>query len=165
MRAKAYRLALALLRLWWVLRRPHSRGVRCILRRGDAVVLVRHTYGDRRWMLPGGRVRRKEDPITTARREMRQELGVAATRWQVVGLLAARSGYRRRSSTDGFRRHSTFYIEAEVATATLQPRGGELSDARWFRASALPTDRSDNVDVAAHAGWLPDSARAARNAI
>jgi 8-oxo-dGTP pyrophosphatase MutT (NUDIX family) len=155
MRPIAYRLALSLLRGWWVVGRPRSRGVRCILRRGDAVVLVRHTYGDRRWMLPGGRVRRNEDPVAAARREMHHELGVAGTRWQVVGRLAARRRYRRRSTSEGFRRHSTFYIEAQVVTRTLRPRRGELSDAGWFRVSALPPDRSDNVDVAADAGWLP----------
>jgi 8-oxo-dGTP pyrophosphatase MutT (NUDIX family) len=152
----AYRLALSLLRAWWIVRRPRSRGVRCILRHGDAVVLVRHAYGDRRWMLPGGRVRRNEDPVATARREMHQELGVAGTRWQVIGCLAARRRYRRHRSSEGFRRHSTFYVEAQVISTTLRPRRGELSDARWFRASALPTDHSDNVDVAADAGWLPD---------
>jgi 8-oxo-dGTP pyrophosphatase MutT (NUDIX family) len=137
MRAMAYRLALSLLRAWWIVRRPC---VRCILRRGDAVLLVRHSYGDRPWMFPGGRVRRNENPVATARREMHQELGVAGARWQVFGCLAARRGYRRRSSG---RRHSTFYIEAQVVTATLRPRRGELSDARWFRVSALPADRSD----------------------
>jgi 8-oxo-dGTP pyrophosphatase MutT (NUDIX family) len=133
--------------------------VRCVLRRGDAVVLVRHTYGDRRWMLPGGRMRRGEDPLATAQREMRQELGVAGTSWQVISCLTARNGYRRRSSTDSFRRHSTFYIEAEVVTPALKPRRGELSDAGWFEAGALPGDCGDSVDVAAHAGWLERSPR------
>lgn len=159
MRAPAYRMALWLLRAWWVVRRPRSRGVRCILRRGDEVVLVRHSYGDRRWMLPGGRVRRSEDPVATARREMQQELGAAGTGWRVIGCLAARRGYRRRSRSEGFRRHSTFYVEAQLVTAALTPRGGELSDARWFRLGALPPDRSDNVDVAAGAGWLPETGR------
>jgi 8-oxo-dGTP pyrophosphatase MutT (NUDIX family) len=153
-RAAAYRLALGLLRAWWFARRPRSSGVRCILRSGDAVVLVRHSYGDRRWMLPGGRLRRGEDAIATARREMNQELGVACQRWQVIGCLAARTSYRRESSMDGFRRHSTFYVEGEVATTVLQPRRGELSDAGWFPAGALPDDCSDSVDVAANAGWL-----------
>src|SRR4051812_10480202 len=155
MRATAYRLALWLFRAWWLVWRPRSRGVRCILRGGDEVVLVRHTYGDRRWMLPGGRVRRNEDPVATARREMHQELGVAGAGWRVIGCLAARPGYWRRSPREGFRRHSTFYVEAELPAAALQPRGGELSDARWFRLGALPPERSGNVDVATDAGWLP----------
>jgi len=143
-----------LLPLWWALRRPRSAGVRCVLRRGDALVLVRHSYGDPRWMLPGGRVRRGEDPIATARREMRQELGVDGRRWEVVGCLEARRRYRRRSRGQSFRRLSTFYVAAEVPAAALDPRPGELAAAAWFPADALPEDRSDSVDAAAAAGFL-----------
>jgi 8-oxo-dGTP pyrophosphatase MutT (NUDIX family) len=105
-------------------------------------------------MLPGGRVRRGEDPITTARREMHQELGIACRQWELTGCLAARSGYWRQSPTDSFRRHSTFYVQGEVETAAINPRRGELSDARWFEAGPLPDDRSDTLDVAVSAGWL-----------
>src|SRR3954447_10068034 len=83
-----YRLALVGLRAWWVIRRPRSDGVRCVLRHGDAFVLVRHSYGDARWMLPGGRLRRREHPIQTAAREMRQELALVGTSWQVLEYLA-----------------------------------------------------------------------------
>src|SRR4051812_38995035 len=117
MRAPAYRMALWLLRAWWVLRRPRSRGVRCILRRGDEVVLVRHSYGDRRWMLPGGRVRRSEDPIATARREMQQELGAAGTGWRVIGCLVAPRGYPRRSRSEGFPPPRPFPREGPPAPA------------------------------------------------
>jgi 8-oxo-dGTP pyrophosphatase MutT (NUDIX family) len=153
-RTVGYRLALLLLRAWWFVRRPRSSGVRCILRNGDAVVLVRHSYGDRRWMLPGGRVRRNEDPIATARREMGHELGVACERWRLVGRVGARSGYRRHSRADTFRRHSTFYVEGEVSAPELDPRRGELVDAGWFRPGALPEDRSDSLNFATAAGWL-----------
>jgi 8-oxo-dGTP pyrophosphatase MutT (NUDIX family) len=154
MRAAAYRAAFALLRVWWVVRRPRSAGVRCIVRHGDSIVLVRHSYDDRRWMLPGGRVRRGEDPAATARREMAQELGIAAGRWAVIGCLAGRTRYRRPSRMDSFRRHTTHYVETEVGTPALQMRAGELLDARWFPAAELPDDRSDSVDFAAEAGWL-----------
>src|SRR4051794_40124512 len=51
------------------------------------------------------------------------------------------------------------YVEAEVVTSALEPRRGELSDAGWFQADALPGDCSDSVDVAADAGWLERSVR------
>ena len=137
-----------------MVRRPRSRGVRCILRNGGAILLVRHSYGDRRWMLPGGRVRRGEDPVSTAQREMYQELGVRCQHWKLTGCLAARDGYWRRSSRDSFRRHSTFYIQSEVETADINPRPGELSDARWFEVDAFPEGCSDSLDHAAAAGWL-----------
>jgi 8-oxo-dGTP pyrophosphatase MutT (NUDIX family) len=105
-------------------------------------------------MLPGGRVRRAEDPVTTAQREMYQELGVRCAQWKLIGCLSARNGYRRRSSTDSFRRHSTSYFQGEVETADIDVRRGELSDARWFGVGAFPDDRSDSLDAAAAAGLL-----------
>ena len=153
-RTAGYRLALLLLRGWWVVRRPRSSGVRCVVRHRGKILLVRHTYGDRRWMLPGGRVRRGEDPAATARREIYQELGVSCQRWELRGCLEPRDGYWRRAPTDGFRRHSTFYLQGSVESSAVAPRPGEISEARWFDAGALPADRSDSLDAAADAGWL-----------
>jgi len=99
-------------------------------------------------MLPGGRVRRGEDPVSTARREMRQELEVCCQDWKLIGCLAAREGYWRRSSTDSFRRQSTFYLQGEIETPEVHPRRGELSDARWFKVGAFPDNLSDGLDVA-----------------
>jgi 8-oxo-dGTP pyrophosphatase MutT (NUDIX family) len=149
-----YRLALALLRVWWVIRRPRSDGVRCILRDGEAFVLVRHSYGDSRWMLPGGRIRRGESALETAAREMTQELGVAATQWRELGYLGARSGYRRTSRTQSYRRHGTYYVTADVHAPTLTARAAELLDAGWFTVERLPTGCSDALDVAIANRWL-----------
>jgi 8-oxo-dGTP pyrophosphatase MutT (NUDIX family) len=149
-----YRLALLLMRAWWVVRRPRSDGVRCVLRDGDAFVLVRHTYGDARWMLPGGRIRRGEDALETAAREMRQELGIAATGWRELGYLAPRSGYRRGLRAEPHRRHGTYYVEAEVASTALAPRAAELHDAGWFTLEGLPPACSEALDVALANGWL-----------
>src|ERR671933_1319778 len=160
--ATAYRVALLLLRTWWTVARTRSSGVRCVLRHGDDILLVRHSYGDRRWMLPGGRVRHGEAPVETARREMRQELGIDAGRWTVIGCLGARAGYRRRSRTEGFRRHSTYYVATELSTIAVNPRAAEIAEARWFPCGTLPDDRSEALDAAAALGWLHARAGAGR---
>jgi 8-oxo-dGTP pyrophosphatase MutT (NUDIX family) len=152
--ATGYRVALLLLRAWWVVARTRSSGVRCVLRHGDDIMLVRHSYGDRRWMLPGGRVRRGEDPAATATREMEQELGLVCRAWTVTGRNAARAGYRRRSRADGFRRHTTWYLSGVAADRAVRPRAGEIDEARWFPRAALPPDRVDGLDEAAARGWL-----------
>jgi isopentenyldiphosphate isomerase len=85
---------------------------------------------------------------------MYQELGVSCRHWELLGCLSARQEYWRRSPTDSFRRHSTFYIYGQVETTDLDPRPGEISQARWFDSDAFPEDRSDSLDVAAAAGWL-----------
>jgi 8-oxo-dGTP pyrophosphatase MutT (NUDIX family) len=150
-----YRVALLVLRAWWTVRRPRSDGVRCVLRRGDAFVLVRHTYGDGGWMLPGGRIRRGESPLATAAREVRQELGVTATGWRELGYVAPRRGYRRGSRADPFRRHGTYYVSAEVAApAALTPRAAELHEAGWFTLAALPPGCSDALALPLANAWL-----------
>jgi 8-oxo-dGTP pyrophosphatase MutT (NUDIX family) len=150
MRAMAYRLALSLLRAWWIVRRPC---VRCILRRGDAVLLVRHSYGDRPWMFPGGRVRRNENPVATARREMHQELGVAGARWQVIGCLAARRGARLSAPFVGSAPQHLLYRGAG------RHRNTAPTPRRTLRRSLVSSERTArgslrHVDVAADAGWL-----------
>jgi 8-oxo-dGTP pyrophosphatase MutT (NUDIX family) len=150
-----YRVALLVLQVWWIVRRPRTDGVRCVLRRGDAFVLVRHTYGDDGWMLPGGRIRRGESPVATAQREMRQELGVTATGWRELGYVAPRRGYRRASREEPFRRHGTYYVSAEVeAPAALRPRAVELHEAGWFTLATLPPGCSDALERPLANAWL-----------
>jgi 8-oxo-dGTP pyrophosphatase MutT (NUDIX family) len=148
------RVALLLLRAWWVVRRPRSSGVRCVIRHGGDILLVRHSYGDRRWMLPGGRVGRGEEPAATARREMAQELGIACGDWMVTGCNAARPAYRRPARGEPFRRHSTWYLAGDAPDRTVRPRAMEIDEARWFSPAALPADRSDALDEAVARGWL-----------
>ena len=125
-----------------------------MLRHGHEILLVRHSYGDRRWMLPGGRMRRGEDPVATARREMRQELGIEGGDWVRLGCLAARAGYRRRGRHEGFRRLRTHYLELRVTDRSLTPRPTELAALGWFSPDALPDDCADALDVARARGWL-----------
>src|SRR3954468_5756054 len=149
-----YRLALTGLRAWWVIRRSRSDGVRCVLRDADAFVLVRHSYGDARWMLPGGRVRRPENPLQAAEREMRQELGLTATGWRELGYLAPREGYWRDSPAPPPppHRHGPSYTPPAVAEPALAPRAGELLDAGWFTLAGLPSGRSPALDIAIERG-------------
>jgi 8-oxo-dGTP pyrophosphatase MutT (NUDIX family) len=149
-----YRVALLVLRAWWTVRRPRTDGVRCVLRRGDAFVLVRHTYGDAGWMLPGGRIGRGETPLATAAREMRQELGVTATGWRELGYVAPRRSYRRTSREDPFRRHGTYFVSAEVDGPALAPRAVELREAGWFTLAALPPGCSDALALPLANAWL-----------
>ena len=44
-----------------------------------AILLVRHSYGPQHWALPGGGLASGEDAEACARRELREELGLAGT--------------------------------------------------------------------------------------
>ena len=54
---------------WFRWARPRTGGVAVVgLDEGERVLLVRHSYGSGRWCLPGGGLRRGEDPERCARR-------------------------------------------------------------------------------------------------
>ena len=105
--------------MWWFVRRPHTRGVKCIVRDADRRVLfVRHTYGRNRraWELPGGGLRRGEQPEPAVRREMREELGIELLDLREVGRV----------------------FEAGTGGAALRLAEAEIAEARWAPAGDPP---------------------------
>jgi len=71
-----YRLADRTRRLWWRAHRKPRTGVVVVAFDADGrVLLVRHSYGPRLWTLPGGGIRRGEQPEQAMLREIREELG------------------------------------------------------------------------------------------
>jgi ADP-ribose pyrophosphatase YjhB (NUDIX family) len=117
-------------------RRPRVRGVKCIVR-DDAgrVLLVRHSYGARdRWELPGGHVRRGEAPERGAHREIAEELGLRVGGWQPAGVLSARTDHKHET---------VFCFVAEGVTGDLVLADGEVVEARWWAADALPAPLGD----------------------
>ncbi len=74
----AYIVAHELRRRWWRLAKPRLVGCRVLAFDGAGrLLLVRHSYGSRRWMLPGGGVAAKESPLAAALRELAEETGCA----------------------------------------------------------------------------------------
>lgn len=74
------------------MRKPRFRSARCVLRQDERFLLVVHRGARARaykWGLPGGRVEEREDPESTVRRELREELGI-----DDVGRLRAVGEYR-----------------------------------------------------------------------
>jgi 8-oxo-dGTP pyrophosphatase MutT (NUDIX family) len=72
----------------WIARRANGRhyvaAIGVVVDDGR-VLLVRHTFRRDRWALPGGWVRRREDPAAAVARETLEETGIAV---QAVELLA-----------------------------------------------------------------------------
>ena len=131
LRRLAYRAAYRGLQLAWAVKPPTKSGVKCILTDGDQILLVRHTYGNRRWDLPGGSPKRREPPLSAARREMREELGIEIAEFSELGLV---HGSRRG------RRAPVHCMQAELSAPAITIDRGELSAARWFLRTGLPSD-------------------------
>ncbi len=127
----AMRVAYAGLRTYWFLLRPSIVGVKCILTHRDEVLLVRHTYGNRAWDLPGGTVRRREAPRDTARREMEEELGRRIEDWISLGELFVNNNHHD---------DNLHLFQARVHERELDLNLTELSEAGWFPRDALPAE-------------------------
>jgi 8-oxo-dGTP pyrophosphatase MutT (NUDIX family) len=130
-RRLGYQVASKLLFVLRFVFRPSLRGVRCVLRRGDDVLIVRHTYGNRRWGLPGGAIKRREQPVEAARREMSEELGVDLA-WRSIGDMRFVGQERAR--------HHVFCFTADLGDADVDVNAAEIAEARWFPADGLPED-------------------------
>lgn len=130
----AYRLAHGLRVVWWRLRRPRIHGCRVLAFDGAGrVLLVRHSYGSGSWMTPGGGMRRGEDPLRAAARELGEEVGCAIEHaW-----LLARVEEPLKGATN------VVAIVAGRLAGTPGPDGREIVEAACFAPDALPSDLSD----------------------
>ncbi len=126
----AYRVAHPLLSGWLAITRLQRRGAKCVVLCEDEVLLVRHTYGDRRrWDLPGGVVGRRESPQGAAARELAEEVGVRGAALRALGA--------RELSIHG-RRDEVHYFCCVVTARSVTVDPVELSEAAWFGLDALP---------------------------
>jgi|SRR5450755_1080627 ADP-ribose pyrophosphatase YjhB (NUDIX family) len=131
LRRLGYRTAYRGLQLFWFVARPSKSGVKCVLTDGDRILLVRHTYGHRDWDLPGGALKRNEQPLSGARREMGEELAIGSAEWTALGEL--------RGTVDR-RRDTVHCFQAKLAAPTITIDRGELATAKWFPRTQLPPD-------------------------
>ena len=126
----AYRVGYRGLHAYWRIANPRNDGVKCVLTRGGEVLLVRHTYGPReRWELPGGGIKRNENPADAARREAREELGLDLTDWRPLGDLF--------EEVDGKHDH-LWCFTTEIGDREITRDEAEIADVRWFSRDALP---------------------------
>jgi 8-oxo-dGTP pyrophosphatase MutT (NUDIX family) len=145
LRRLAYRCAYAALWAYRSVAKPALHGVKCVLVDSDRVLLVRHSYGPREWDLPGGGLKRSEAPLTAARREIREELGVDIDDWVAIGDVLSR--FQRTKST-------MYCFRADLHAPQITLDRGELLAARWFALDELPPNLAGHVGpILVHAGF------------
>ena len=132
-RRRVFRVGYFALQGWWLLRRPHTAGVKVVVRRGEDVLLVRHTYGRRaEWDLPGGFINDGEAPQDAVLRELSEEVGLQAQRPVALGAILLRSSGRR---------DTVHCFAADAADgAAIDVDEGEIAQARWFAHHELPSE-------------------------
>ena len=141
-----------LLRLWRRVPRPIRRwivrlvapsftiGAACVIERDDGeLLLVRVVYRDG-WGLPGGLINRREDIDACARREVREETGLAV---ELVGEPAVVVDARPQRVDVIYKARPGHGADPDA----VEPRSPEVSDVRWFPANALPQLQPEAVSA------------------
>ncbi len=139
---RVYRVLPRLLRLWVVrlLAPSYTVGAICVIERPDGhVLLVRQAYR-KRWGLPGGHLKRGEDPTAGARREVFEEVGI------VVELL----GPPAVVVDAGPQRVDVIYRARPVTLAEVgeaRPGSPEIVEVGWFAPHALPELQAETAEA------------------
>jgi 8-oxo-dGTP diphosphatase len=118
-----------LLQLYWFLVRPNTFGVQCVIQQGDAILLVRNTYGRKQWTFPGGSIARGESAEAAVQREVREEVSLPLQQLQHLGSLEMTIHYKRDHV-------EVFAGVAPHRQVTIDPV--EILEARWFQPKGLP---------------------------
>jgi len=91
----------------------------CLLRQ------YRHAAGGWLWELPAGKIDAPEAPHHTAKRELQEEAGVAATHWQALGSFF---------STPGFCDERIYlYLATGLHRVVAEPHPHEVIEVHWKR--------------------------------
>ena len=98
------------------------------------VLLVKHTYGQLNWELPGGGGESRESPVETAVREVKEETGLTVTAHHMTGTY-----YAPENDT----LHFVFWCQREDESALPLPDGAEISECKFWPPQALPRPISD----------------------
>ena len=63
------------MRSWWYITRPITSGAKVVIICGNEILLIKTTYGYN-YTLPGGGMKKKENPEDAAKREVLEEVGI-----------------------------------------------------------------------------------------
>ena len=115
-----------------------------VINQKDEVLLVRSWFGHQRWSLPGGGIRRNEEPVVVAVREVFEETGVTLDERKCKQLGEFKNGDS----------NAPFIVDCWHVIIKKQPahiaarRRLEMLDVAWFPIAHLPARRSVTVSRA-----------------
>lgn len=119
-------------------------GAHTIVYRDNGDLLLCRHEGVDLWVLPGGEVGGDESYREAARRELREEAGVAVS---YDGLAIANRIRIRHDSYETWGLLPVFAARAETEDPSVSDPDGEITEACWF--DDLPADTRDRSDLVA----------------
>lgn len=123
--------------VWWRLRKPLLIGCRVLAFDGEGrVLLVRHSYGSGRWLLPGGGVARGETALMAAIRELGEETACALEDPREIAVIEEPlAGTVNR-----------VHVITGRARGIARGDGREIVAAEFFALDALPAELAQQLE-------------------
>ena len=97
------------------------------------MLLVRHSYGELNWEIPGGAGETGESAAEAAVREVREETGLEVTAERMTGV------YYEPAT----RCHHFVFVCRGIDAREPTPSSPEITEVRWCEPNALPRPISD----------------------
>ena len=122
--------------VWWRIRKPLLLGCRVLAFDGEGrVLLVRHSYGSGRWLLPGGGIAKGEAPLQAALRELAGETACALEDPREIAVIEEPlAGTTNR-----------VHIVTGRARGVPHGDGREIVAAQFFALDALPAELAQQL--------------------
>jgi 8-oxo-dGTP pyrophosphatase MutT (NUDIX family) len=127
---RAYSVAYQMMRVYWRVRRPHTRGALVAIWCDGEILLVRNSYV-RYYSLPGGYVQRGESGREAAIRELAEEVGITNVNESDLELAVSEVN-EWEGKQDGV---EIFSLEVS-SRPNIQIDNREVVDASWFTPEA-----------------------------
>jgi|GEM_PF-1288659 len=142
----AYQVGHVALKPYWFVASPKVVGSKVVVRCGDEVLLLRHSYARRNdWDLPGGFVHVQERAVDAVYRELHEELAIEPRTLRCIC---------RQSAVNDHKRETLLTFVADVEGKDLTPSRAEIDEAAWFPIDDLPQKATPFVRrMVARAAW------------
>lgn len=105
-----------------------------ILNEENKVLLVKHSYGKCNWDLPGGKSEENESAEETAKREVKEEIGLNVNIERLTGIYY---------DPEYDMHHFVFLAKNEDTTHQPEPSSPEILECGYFSIDDLPKPISD----------------------
>ena len=119
-----------LLRTYWFIFRPRTRGVKCMIQNKGKILLIRNSYGHKLWTFPGGGIDRGETMERAIEREVMEEVGIKVNDLKRIGEFTTTAEYKIDTVT---------VFVAKSANDQFKIDEEEILEAGWFFPENLPT--------------------------